>query len=181
MSEQLTGHEEILSEMTTTPATEVETPEDAVPENEGVAGIPVTAKPKSSKKKFIIIAAAVVAVIAIAAVLLIPSKFERVKNECVQIAGRVAGGGDYFEIDAYPDDFDNIDPAVAALLAPSTQEDALKAIKYANEALGFNGSLYSQMLNTTALMGRQSAETSKYRVSWTYHPDNGLEVTYEKK
>ena len=37
------------------------------------------------------------------------------------------------------------------------------------------------MMKTTALMGRQSAETDKYKVSWTYHPDNGLEVTYEKK
>ena len=29
--------------------------------------------------------------------------------------------------------------------------------------------------------GRQSSENEKYKVSWTYHPDDGLKVTYEKK
>lgn len=84
-------------------------------------------------------------------------------------------------IDTYPDEYENMDSAMVALLAPSAQENALEAIQYANDALGFNGSVYSQMMKTTALMGRQSAETDKYKVSWTYHPDNGLEVTYEKK
>ena len=27
----------------------------------------------------------------------------------------------------------------------------------------------------------QTADSSRYTVSWTYHPDNGLEVMYEKK
>ena len=149
-------------------------------ENDGTQS-PPAARRKLSKKKRVIIAAASAAVIAIAAVLLIPSKFERVKNECVHIAGRVVGSGNYFTIDTYPDEYENMDSAVVALLAPSTQENALDAIQYANDALGFNGSVYSQMLKTTALMGRQSAETNKYKVSWTYYPDNGLEVTYEKK
>ncbi len=30
-------------------------------------------------------------------------------------------------------------------------------------------------------MGQQSEENKKFRVSWTYHPDRGLEVLYEKK
>lgn len=66
-------------------------------------------------------------------------------------------------------------------LLEEAQEKTLKAIKHANSELGFNNYLYTQVLNTTALMGRQSTETDKYRVSWTYHPDEGLEVTYEKK
>lgn len=74
-----------------------------------------------------------------------------------------------------------MDELTQSLLLPDAQEGALEAIRYANEELGFNGSVYSQMMNTTALMGRQSAENDKYRVSWTYHPDDGLEVTYEKK
>ena len=61
------------------------------------------------------------------------------------------------------------------------QENALEAIRYANDELGFNGSVYSKMMQTNALMGRQTEETAKYRVSWTYHPSDGLEVTYEKK
>ena len=74
-----------------------------------------------------------------------------------------------------------MDSRVAELLKPQAQEDALKAIQYANEELGFSGSVYSQMLKTSALMGRQSEENSKYKVSWTYHPDEGLEVTYTEK
>lgn len=155
-------------------------PAETAPKTEVAADTPATAKHKSTKKK-IIIAAAVIAIVAIALVFLIPSKFERVKSECVHIAGMVAGSGDYFIIDTYPDTYENMDETMKSLLLPDAQENALEAIKYANEELGFNGSVYSQMMKTTALMGRQSAENAKYRVSWTYHPDNGLEVTYEKK
>ena len=137
--------------------------------------------PKFTKKKLLIIGGIIIAVIAIALVIFIPSKFKRVKNECVQIAGSISGGKDYFTIDTCPDVYDHMDPTVKAMLLPGAQENALEAIKYANEAFGFNGSVYSQMINTSALMGRQSAENNKYKVSWTYHPDDGLEVTYEKK
>lgn len=141
-----------------------------------------TKKRKLSKAKLIAISATVVAVIAIAAILLIPSKFERVQNECIQIAGIISGSGDYFKIDTYPESlFASMDSVMVDILAPSFEEDALDAIQYANEALGFNSSVWDKMMNTNALMGRQSAETDKYRVSWTYHPDEGLEVTYEKK
>ena len=139
------------------------------------------AKPKLSKKKLAIIGGIAVAAIAVVVTLLIPSKFEQVKNECVQIAGSITGSGDYFIIDTYPDEYEYMNPNVVALLKQDAQENALKAIRYANEELGFNGSVYSQMMNTTALMGRQTAETDKYKVSWTYHPDDGLEVTYEVK
>lgn len=171
MNESPNEHHEVLDEAS----------ENVTTENGGVIGKTAAKSSKLSKKTLVGIIAAAVAIIAIAAILLIPSKFERVKNECVQIAGMVTGSGDYFEIDTYPDEYENLDSTVVALLAPSTQENALEAIKYANEALGFNGSVYSQMVKTTALMGRQSAETDKYKVSWTYHPDDGLEVTYEKK
>ena len=67
------------------------------------------------------------------------------------------------------------------MLAPDAEEDALEAIQYVNEKLGFNGALYDEMLETNASMGRQSEENNKYKVTWTYHPDEGLEVTYQKK
>ena len=141
----------------------------------------VAAKLKITTKQLLIAAAAVVAVIILAFVLFGESKFEKVKSECVQIAGMVTGSGDYFTIDTYPDVYQNMDSKVAAILLPGAQENALEAIKYANEELGFNGSVYNKMMQTTALMGRQSEENDKYKVSWTYHPDDGLEVTYEKK
>lgn len=114
-------------------------------------------------------------------ILLIPSKFDRVENECVHIAGSVASGNNYFTLETIPDTWDNMDPTVRALMLPSHQEGVLEAVKYANKELGFPGSVYSDMMNTSALMGRQVEENDKYKVSWTYHPDDGLTVTYTKK
>lgn len=168
MSEQVTAYEEQAPEIL-----------EDLPVEEKV-DTPTAPKPKFTRKKLAICGVILVAVIAIAFALLYKSEFERVKDEVVQIAGMVSGGKDYFTIDTYPDAYENMDELVASLLLPQAQENALEAIKYANEALGFNGSVYSQMLKTTALMGRQSEENDKYKVSWTYHPDDGLEVTYEK-
>ena len=83
-------------------------------------------------------------------------------------------------LETIPDSWDNMDSTVRAIMLASHQQAALDAIKYANDELGFPG-VYSQMLKTNALMGRQSEENSKYKVSWTYHPDDGLTVTYTQK
>lgn len=181
MSEQIIEQTELTNETQKMEVTEKANLIDIPTENSNETETPAVTKPQMSKKKLGIIAVAAVAVIAIALVIFIPSKLERVKNECVHIAGRVSGSGDYFMLDTYPDAYENMDEIMKSFLLPDAQEGALKAIRYANEELGFNGSLYSQMISTTALMGRQSAENDKYRVSWTYHPDYGLEVTYEKK
>ena len=74
-----------------------------------------------------------------------------------------------------------MNPAFSALLSSGLQDRVMEAIQFANKELGFNGSLYSRMLETTSIMGRQSEENSDYKVSWTFHPDRGLTVTYEKK
>ena len=134
-----------------------------------------------SKKKIGIIGAVVAILVIVIAVTLIPSKFERVESECVHIAGSVASGNNYFKLETMPDTWDNMDPAVRTLMLPSHQKGVLKAVKYANEELGFGDSVYSDMMNTTALMGRQTEENDKYKVSWTYHPKDGLTVTYTKK
>lgn len=133
------------------------------------------------QKKLGVIGAAVAIVAIVIVILLIPSKFDRVENKCVHIAGSVASGNNYFKLETIPDTWDNMDPTIRALMLPSHQESALEAIKYANEELGFGDSVYSDMMNTTALMGRQTEENDKYKVSWTYHPDDGLTVTYTKK
>ena len=148
---------------------------------EGQAAETSPGKKKLSKKTLLVIVGAVVLLALIAAILFIPSKFERVKRECVQIAGQISSGKDYFTIDTYPDSYKNMSAAMKSALLQSTQENALKAIQYANREFGFPDSVYSQMLRTSALMGRQSEENSKYKVSWFYHPDEGLEVTYSKK
>lgn len=177
MDEQLTNQEALPNDMEEVQTTENDIPTDTASETESKEA---TAKSKLTKKKLAIIAAGVVAVIALTVIFLIPSEFERVSDECLQIAGRITRDDDFFKLDTYPDFYKDTDYSWMYELS-GTQEKVLEAIRYANDELGFNGSVYSQMLNTTALMGRQSAETDKYRVSWTYHPDDGLEVTYEKK
>lgn len=154
-------------------------PVEATLSTDGIVEQEKGQKKKLSKKKIAIIGAVVAVVVIVAIIALIPSKFEKVKNECVQIAGQAATGKNYFSLDTDPDE--NMDETTRALLLPYTQEKTLKAIRYANRELDFPGSVYSDMLKTTALMGRQSEENSKYKVSWTYHPDHGLEVTYTKK
>lgn len=150
-------------------------------EPENTAEIVDKPQKKLSKKKLGVIGAAVAIVAIVIVILLIPSKFDRVKNECVHIAGSVASGNNYFTLETIPDTWDNMDPTVRALMLPSHQEGVLEAVKYANKELGFPGSVYSDMMNTSALMGRQVEENDKYKVSWTYHPDDGLTVTYTKK
>ncbi len=137
-------------------------------------------KKKLSKKKLAILGAIAVVVLIVAAIIFIPTKFERVQDECVHIAGSIATGKGYFTIETIPDSWANMDATVRALMLPSHQKSALEAIEYANEELGFPG-VYSLMLNTSALMGRQSEENDKYKVTWTYHPDDGLTVTYRVK
>lgn len=139
------------------------------------------AKKKMPKKTLIITGAVLVAIVVAAIVLLRGSEFKKVEREALQIAGTIRSGSNYFTIDTYPDEYENMDELVATVLKSSAQENAIEAIKYANEALGFTGALYSDMMKTTAIMGRQTEENNKYKVSWTYHPDDGLEVTYEKK
>ena len=120
---------ECKSESTTTETQHTQSAQSEkldVPVEENGAESTLETKHKLSKKKLIVIAAAAVAVIVIAVALLIPSKFERVKSECVQIAGRVVGSGNYFMIDTYPDEYENMDSAMVALLAPSAQENAMR-------------------------------------------------------
>ena len=54
-------------------------------------------------------------------------------------------------------------------------------IKDMNEDLGLPDSLWNDMLQTTWSMGKQQEtyERIGIKVSWTYHPDKGLEVTYK--
>lgn len=137
-----------------------------------------------TKKEIIIgatIAAAVILVVVTLFAVLPKLEFKKVENECVKIAGSVATGDDYFTIDTYPDEYKNLDESLKAVLGYSHGKKALEAIKHANREFGFPGSLYDDMMKTSALMGRRSEENNKYKVTWSYHPDDGLEVTYTKK
>lgn len=57
---------------------------------------------------------------------------------------------------------------------------AADAIRDINESLGLPDVLYDKMGETRAIDGRQTAAYKNISVSWTYHPDDGLEIIYER-
>lgn len=82
----------------------------------------------------------------------------------------VAADGSYLSIDTNPNDEDDY-----------TDFGAYFAISSVNSALGLPDALFEKMGQTRALDGRQTESYDDLTVSWTYHPDNGLEIMYEKK
>jgi predicted nucleic acid-binding Zn ribbon protein len=91
---------------------------------------------------------------------------------CDSTWASVGSDGSYLSIDTNPDDED--DTGIAYW-------EAYLAIESVNEALGLPEYLSEDMSSTTSLMGRQSQDFDDVTVSWTYHPDHGLEVTYKAK
>ncbi len=63
----------------------------------------------------------------------------------------------------------------------STKSIVFTAVQCMNKELGFGTSLNSKMSMTRAIDGMQTDENDKVKVSWNYHPKNGLTVIYEKK
>lgn len=49
------------------------------------------------------------------------------------------------------------------------------------ENLGVTAAVLNHMENTRALDGRQTDSWSNFTASWTYHPDDGLDITIQKK
>lgn len=79
----------------------------------------------------------------------------------------VAADGSYLLIDTNPRDYDDY-----------SDDDAVKGLYYAIVSLGLPDSLIQKMSSTRALDGRQSEEYDDLEVSWSYHPDKGLEVLF---
>lgn len=95
--------------------------------------------------------------------------FESVYSEyCSSTWASVASDGSYLSVDTNPDNIDDY-----------TEYEAYLALYSINSALGLPESLIEKMGQTRALDGRQTETYDKITVSWTYHPDNGLEVMYE--
>lgn len=89
----------------------------------------------------------------------------------------IASDGSWMILDTNPSDADSDDiwdyyDAYVAVsdLIPTIHKD-----------LGFKSSVEQKMNETTAMQGRQSESNDDYEVSWTYHPDKGLEIMYEVK
>lgn len=90
----------------------------------------------------------------------------------------IASDGSYIELDSNPYDYDN--DSYLYIVSDYTSE-VVDAVEQINSDLGFTQALSQKMNETNALQGKQFEENDKYKVTWTYHPDKGLNVIYEKK
>lgn len=136
----------------------------------------------AKKKKLIPIIAAVVVIAVVLIVVLVtggigPKNFKDMYPELEnEVWCTIASDGSYLKIDSNPFDFDSDDyPSLAHMYA----SDADNMVEKINKDLGFSSALMEKMNTTTWSQGRQTDSNSKYRVTWTYHPDKGLEVMYE--
>ena len=80
----------------------------------------------------------------------------------------LASDGSYLAIDTNPLNIDDF-----------SATSAWTMIQKANKELGLPDSVLTKMGQTRAMDGRQTHTTDELTVSWTYHPDQGLEVIYE--
>ncbi len=101
--------------------------------------------------------------------------FESLRNDLMSensdavLWSEVADDGSYLTIDTNYSDTEGM-----------FDEKAYNAIKTINEKLGLPESLIEKMGNTTGNDGKQTAEYKGILITWSYHPDHGLEVMYEK-
>jgi len=82
----------------------------------------------------------------------------------------LASDNSCLEVDTNPLDLDDF-----------SSTEAWDMVEEINKELELPESLNKKMESTRAMDGRQSETYGKVTVSWTYHPDKGLEVMYEKK
>lgn len=95
------------------------------------------------------------------------------KEYCSSKWADVGKDGSYLFIDTNP--YNEEDNGLAYPAADT-------AIQEINQELGLPNYLYSEIIHTTSLDGVQSYEFPEQGVivSWKYHPDLGLEITYKK-
>ncbi len=131
-------------------------------------------KGKDKKKIIMIVAAiAVVGLILIVALSLNsgPNFKDIYKKHCDSTWAEVGSDGSYLSLDTNP--FDEEDEGLAYY-------DAYKAIEEINKELGLPESLFADMGQTSSSDGKQMETFGEISVTWKYHPDYGLEVTYKK-
>lgn len=127
----------------------------------------------SINRKVIIGAVGVLAAVAVTAtvlVLVVPTKLETAHAQCVSENPRFA---DYSALD---DDGKGLfldgagDKSVGLVIS-----DLACAIK----GVGVPDSVISRMDSTTSLMGQQESTFDGITVRWSYHPSNGLDLSFE--
>lgn len=141
----------------------------------------------NNKKKKTPLIIGIIAGVAVLAVILIAVLSGGGKKDFTDMYGdmasnswcTIASDGSYMRLDTNPRDKDSDD------LTWSDYESyvlpANDAIERINKELGFSDALMEKMNTTTWSQGKQTDSNDKYTVTWTYHPDKGLEVMYEFK
>lgn len=94
-------------------------------------------------------------------------KFYEVYSDCMIT---VADDDSYLMIDTNPFNYKDGDSSLI--------ETGLDHIETINKALDLPDWLYEEMLKTRALDGRQKESFDNVTVTWSYHPDQGMEVIY---
>ena len=138
-----------------------------------VASQPVKAKKKKTLAIIVAALALVAIVVGVAAINAKPKgpDFQALYDEyCSSPWAKVASDGSYLAIDTNPSDTES--GKYTYLL------DADQAIEDINKALGFKESLLEEMNHTNFLMGVRTETDNGVKVTWRFHPDKGLEVTY---
>ena len=92
---------------------------------------------------------------------------------CKSTWAEVGSDGSYLSIDTNPYDWDDDGLAYPA---------AYDAVKDIISELGLPQSLIQEIGKTSAMDGKQTRTYSdkNVEVSWSYHPDEGLEITFRK-
>ncbi len=131
-------------------------------------------KNNESKKKKPLIIGIVAAVVAIIVIVMLASgggkkDFNKMYSDIADESWcTIASDGTWMKLDTNPYDIDD-----------SHNSSAWYKIKSVLSDLGFSSSVSEEMNETTALMGKQSASTKGYEVTWSYHPDRGLEAMFK--
>ncbi len=146
----------------------------------------VSVPKKHNKKKLAIIIGVAVGIIILAVTLIIvfsqnnKKNFKEMFSDYEAYNWRIFGAdGSYMRLDTNPGDIDNDDFTYSYYQNIYTPAD--NAISEVNKKLGFSDALKRRMDETTWSQGVQTESNGRYKVSWTYHPDKGLEVIYEIK
>lgn len=84
-------------------------------------------------------------------------------SSCITIAGDLS----YISLDTNPYDIDDY-----------FNVNYMDYIKLLNSKLGLTDYIYQEMIKTTAIQGKQSETINGIKVTWSYHPNNGLEILY---
>jgi hypothetical protein len=126
---------------------------------------PSTARKRSKSKKIVPIVAVACVAIVLAGYFFMSSK----KGE------RLASAVDTCSVGGYA----NLSEDHKSLVYDGSSSDDYVSLKCLLSTLNAPSTVWERMTRTTALMGAIDDEWDGITISWTYHPDNGLDCYFE--